>query len=126
MRFARIGALLAVVALVAAIPLAAPVAAQDADDSAQVVLDWNQSALAASTAAALPPPVAALVMAMVHGAIYDAVVSIAGKYQPYLGQLEADASASKVAAAATAAHGVLKNLFPFQAGSLQAKLDTSL
>jgi len=65
-------------------------------------------------------------MAMMHGAIYDAVVSIAGKYQPYLGQLEADPTASKVAAAATAAHGVLDDLFPFQAASLQAKLDASL
>ena len=63
---------------------------------------------------------------MVHGAIYDAVVSIAGGYQPYLGQLEADPTASKVAAAATAAHDVLAGLFPDQAADLQTKLDTSL
>jgi hypothetical protein len=126
MRSTRIRALAAVVALVAAIPLATPVAAQDDDSSPQAVLDWNQNAVAAAGAAALPPPVASLVMAMVHGAIYDAVVSIAGGYQPYLGQLEADPTASKVAAASTAAHDVLLNLFPFQAGSLQAKLDASL
>ena len=126
MRSVRIKALVVAAALLVATPVAIPVAAQDADDSAQVVLDWNQNALAAATSAALPPPVASLVMAMVHGAIYDAVVSIAGKYQPYLGKLEADPTASKVAAAATAAHDVLLNLFPFQAGGLQAKLDTSL
>jgi hypothetical protein len=63
---------------------------------------------------------------MVHGAIYDAVVSIAGRYTPYLGQLEADPTASKVAAAATAAHDILANLYPDQAADLQAKLDTSL
>src|SRR4029450_10443076 len=84
MRSTRIRALAAVVALVAAIPLATPVAAQDDDSSPQAVLDWNQNAVAAAGAAALPPPVASLVMAMVHGAIYDAVVSIAGGYQPYL------------------------------------------
>jgi hypothetical protein len=120
-----LGALAATALLATA--LAVPTSAQGEDDSAQVVLDWNQYAVAATTAApALPPPLAGLVMAMVHGAIYDAVVSIAGGYQPYLGQLEADPTASKVAAAATAAHDVLKNLFPFQAGGLQAKLDTSL
>jgi hypothetical protein len=126
MRSVRIKALVLAAALVVVTPVAIPVAAQDADDSAQVVLDWNQTALAAATAGSLPPPVSALVMGMVHGAIYDAVVSIAGKYEPYLGKLEADPTASKVAAAATAAHDVLLNLFPFQAGGLQAKLDASL
>jgi hypothetical protein len=116
----------AIVALIVAVPAAAPVAAQDADDSAQVVLDWNMNTLAAAGAAETPPPVTALHVAMVHGAMYDAVVSIAGKYQPYLGPLEADPTASKAAAAATAAHDVLANLYPDQAADLQTKLDTSL
>ena len=97
MRSARFVALVAVVGLIVAVPAAAPVAAQDADDSAQVVLDWNVNTLAAAGAAETPPPVTALHVAMVHGAMYDAVVSIAGKYQPYLGPLEADPTASKVA-----------------------------
>ena len=71
-------------------------------------------------------PSRACSLAMVHGAIYDAVVSIAGGYQPYLGKLDADPTASKVAAAATAAHDVLAAMYPDQAADLQALLDTSL
>ncbi len=122
----RIKALVVATALLVATPVALPVAAQDADDSAQVVLDWNMNILAATATGETPPPVTATHVAMAHGAIYDAVVSIAGKYQPYLGKLDADPTASKVAAAATAAHDVLLNLYPDQKDDLQAKLDTSL
>jgi hypothetical protein len=126
MRSVPIKALVVAAALLVATPVAIPVAAQEADESGQVVIDWNMNTLAAISTAAPPPPVASLYMAMVHGAIYDAVVSIAGEYQPYLGALEADPTASKVAAAATAAHDVLLNLFPDQEGDLTAKLETSL
>src|SRR6478752_109813 len=102
MRSVRFRALVAAAALLVATPMAIPVAAQDADDSAQVVLDWNQNTLAAATTAKGPAAVTGLYLAMVHGAIYDAVVSIAGGYRPYLGKIEADPSASKVAAAGTA------------------------
>lgn len=126
MRSPRMKALVAIAALLVVMTAATPVAAQDAADSAQVVLDWNQKTLAAAATAGGPPAVTGLFVAMVHGAIYDAVVSIAGGYQPYLGQLAADPGASKAAAAATAAHGVLSDLFPDQAPDLQALLDTSL
>jgi hypothetical protein len=119
-----LGALVA--ATLAASMLSGLVAAQADDESPQVILDWNVNTLAAAGTASAPPPVAALYVAMAHGAIYDAVVSIAGKYEPYLGQLEADPTASKVAAAATAAHDVLVDLFPDQAADLQTKLDASL
>ena len=50
-------------------------------------------------------------MAMVHGAIYDAVNAIDGGYQPYLPDLQpASPSASVDAAVATAAHDVLVGL----------------
>jgi hypothetical protein len=65
-------------------------------------------------------------MAMVHGAMHDAVNAIAGGYQPYLEGLTADPTASKVAAAAAAAHGVLAASFPDQAADLDALLETSL
>src|SRR4051812_23196576 len=96
------------------------------DDSAQVVLDWNQNTIGAFVKSGGPGAVASLALAMVHGAIYDAVVSIAGGYQPYLGTLDADPTASKVAAAASAAHDVLAAMYPDQAADLQALLDTSL
>jgi hypothetical protein len=105
---------------------ALPVAAQATDDDASVITDWNQVGLMATATAGTPPTSTSALMGVVHGAIYDAVISIAGGYEPYLGRLEADPDASKVAAAATAAHGVLTELFPDQSADLQARLDESL
>jgi hypothetical protein len=58
--------------------------------------------------------------------MHDAVNAIAGRYQPYLEGLEAEPAASKVTAAAAAAHGVLAGSFPDQAPDLDALLETSL
>jgi hypothetical protein len=90
------------------------------------VLDWNLHAVAAlsnpTTQPPLPsppifvgagetPPVAASHLAMVQGAVYDAVNAIDGGFQPYLAGLPpASPSASKPAAVATAAHDVLVGL----------------
>jgi len=123
-RFRRLGALAVMAALV--IPSVVPAAAQSDDDSAQVILDWNVNALGAAGKAGGSAALTGLYLAMTHGAVYDAVVSIAGGYQPYIGKLDADPTASKVAAAATAAHDVLAALFPDQAADLQTLLDTSL
>ena len=58
-----------------------------------------------------PPPVSQLHLAMVQGAVYDAVNAIVGGYQPYLPDLPtASPSASQEAAVATAAHHVLVGL----------------
>ena len=57
------------------------------------------------------PPVSQLHLAMVQGAVYDAVNAIDGGYQPYLADLPpASRSASQEAAVATAAHDVLVGL----------------
>jgi hypothetical protein len=96
------------------------------DGSPQVILDWNVNTLGAASTAGIPPAVTNLYMAMVHGAVYDAVNAITGKYQPYLEGLEADPTASTVAAAAAAAHGVLAGSFPDQAADLDALFATSL
>jgi hypothetical protein len=81
-----------------------------------VVAEWNRHTFEALSNAATgeimgagqPPPVSSLYVAMVHGAIYDAVIMIDGGYQPYLGGLPiAPRTASKAAAVATAAHDVL-------------------
>ena len=54
------------------------------------------------------PTVAILHLAMVQGAVYDAVNMIDGGHEPYLDDLPAaPSSASKSAAVATAAHHVL-------------------
>jgi hypothetical protein len=76
---------------------------------------WNERAAITLTngpAAATPgvqftPPVAVVHLAIVQGAVYDAVNAIKGGHDPYLAGLKAPTSASKGAAASTAAHHVL-------------------
>jgi len=53
------------------------------------------------------PGEAAVYMGIVHAAIYDAAVAIAGGYQPYATAIDAPANASAAAAVATAAHHTL-------------------
>lgn len=68
------------------------------------------------------PQVQGRSFAMVHGAIYDAVNSIAGRpYQPYLVAPPANGSESKDAAVASAAFQVLSWLFPAQQAALQTQ-----
>jgi hypothetical protein len=96
----------AVVAALAAVWLAAP-----ATSHATAVTDWN--AVAASTLAAIPgpaggaPPASQINLAMVQGAVYDAVVAIEPRYRPYLLRARFGRGASQDAAVATAAHRVL-------------------
>ena len=87
-----------------------------ADSPATAVLDWNKHAFdalnnpptnAATPGAGMTTPVQAVHMAMVQGAVYDAVNSIARGYRPYLDVPRAPRSASQAAATATAAHDVL-------------------
>jgi hypothetical protein len=132
MRFMRFGARrgLALVALAALMvqPVAAqsPASSGPPEESGQAVIDWNMNTLAALAAAEAPPAVAQVTLAMVHGSVYDAVNSIVGGYEPYLGTVDADPGASASAAVAAAAHGVLVELFPDQAADLQTALDTAL
>jgi hypothetical protein len=91
-----------------------PVTAR-AVEPANPVLDWNQIAIGilSSPSADTPPvagqtpPVASIHLAMVHGAVYDALMAIDGGYTPYIGGLPAAPGASRAAAVATAAHDVL-------------------
>ena len=104
-------------ALVATVLGAAPAVAQP--DQSDAVLVWNLHAsdalinapTAATPGAGQPPPVSQLHLAMVQGAVYDAVNAIVGGYEPYLPDLPAASqSASQDAAVATAAHDVLVGL----------------
>ena len=90
---------------------------------ADAVMDWN------ATAAALPiaaPPVHARVMAAMHSAVHDAINAIEPHHETYRFQVEASPSASKDAAVASAAHGVLVALVPSQKAALDAALAKSL
>jgi hypothetical protein len=68
-----------------------------------MVIDWNQTALRATEIAAVPVPVQARAMAMVHAAIFDAVNAIERKYAIYAIDVGAKPGALPEAAAAAAA-----------------------
>ena len=102
------------IALIAAALHSGPAYAAEND----AVRVWNERAVialvngptASPKGVQFTPPVAMIHMAIVQGAVYDAVNAIKGGHQPYLGGLKAATSASKGAAAATAAHHVLVGL----------------
>lgn len=111
------GGLGALVLIVAAGSI--PVASVAAVEPGGMVLAWNLNAVNALSnpanvtppGAGYTPPVASIRLAMVQGAVYDAVNAIDGGHEAYLhGLPTAPASASKAAAAATAAHHVLVGL----------------
>jgi len=87
---------------------------------ADVVTDWNNAALDAIRNGHTPPPIASRSLAILHVSIYDAVNGIARTHEPYLVQSEVPASASREAAASTAAHGALVSLFPAAESSFHA------
>ena len=90
--------------------------------AADTVLEWNALAVEATRVARLSPNAQTRALAMVHGAVFDAVNGIEGGYAPYLVTRHAPSWASEEAAAAVAAHDVLVGLMPAQ----QATLDTAL
>ena len=122
----------AIVSLMAMLGAVGVPAAQQAGavttESAAVVVEWNANAQAAIIGrAGQGPTVAYLHLAMVQGAVYDAVNAIEGGHEPYLGSPSvADQADSSPAAVATAAHGVLLGLFPGQQTTLDAQLAASL
>jgi hypothetical protein len=93
---------------------------------ADVVLDWNEVALARVAAAGQMPPDGARTMAMVHVAMFDALDAIDRRYRPVAFHARAPASASGEAAAALAAFTVLAALFPDQRPALEEARSESL
>ena len=85
--------------------------------AADPIAAWNQISENAVKAAGHPPPVAALDFAIVHLAIYDAIESIDGHYEPYNTRVPG-ATGSLSAAAAKAGHDTLVGLFPGQIAAL--------
>ena len=104
---------------------AAAVIALSASASARgdTVTDWNVHAVNALVGTAgQSPTVSTVHLAMVHGAVYDAVNSIDERYEPYLVEVRARDWYSKDAAAATAAYRVLLGIVPGAAGHAGAAL----
>ena len=79
---------------------------------ADVVLDWNEIAMATLASQRQSPFASARFMSITQLAVFEAVNAITGDYEPYLGTVVAPAGASADAAAVAAAYTVLKNYFP--------------
>ena len=92
------------------------------------VIQWNRILLGIlRTPGAQPATVhATRNMAIMHAAVYDAVNAIVRTHSDYLIHLKAPRHASVAAAAASAAHDVLVQLYPSQTAILDADLATSL
>jgi hypothetical protein len=93
---------------------------------ADVVLDWNEVALARVVAAKQSPPDGARTMAMVHLAMFEAINTVEQRYAPYAFKGRAPDGASAEAAAAAAASSVLVKLFPDQAQPVEAAYAASV
>ncbi len=95
-----------------------------------VVTDWNAIAITNARASAAPgantPGGTNLYVAYVELAVYNAVVSIQGGYQPYKYDVSAPAGASADAAAIEAAYRMLVHLLPDRVGPLATAYTTSL
>src|SRR3954454_17689458 len=112
--------LLAVAVCAAAVLAAAPA-------RADVVTDWNENATTVLVTDNGQGAVAVAHLAMVHGAVYDAVSAIDRGYAPYIAAPRAKRWYSQDAAAATAAYRVLVASAPrvVPPDKLQAAIDTS-
>lgn len=94
--------------------------------AADVITDWNETAVAAGYVAKQLPPAHTRVVAMVHLAMFEAVNSLDARYRPYRTRLAAEAGASPEAAAASAAHYLLVRFYPEQAKEMDKALQASL
>jgi hypothetical protein len=114
------------------LPLASLVILFSADAKADVVTDWNatlrkviQDDGVLNTPARADPGWSTRAAAMMNTAIYDAFQSVNRTHKPFLYTLKTP-GASEIAAAAQAAHDVLIDCYPLQAGTIDAALATTL
>src|SRR6185312_16200175 len=83
------------------------------------VLYWSQ--LAESTISVGRPPASSEVLnGLVHATIYDAVMSVKGRYEPFAVSIRHSGPTSVDAAVAAAARGVLVTRVPGQASTVEA------
>jgi len=134
-RYLQIGLVSAGLLLRACVPISASANAksQSPQDSTSqqvnTVLQWNRALLAiVRTPGAQPATVhPTRSFAIMHAAIYDAVNAIDRTHRPYLVRLSGvPRNASREAAAASAAHEVLVELYPAFKTTLDAQLQQSL
>lgn len=93
---------------------------------ADVVLEWNEVTLQVIRRNNTPPPLAARTLAMVHGAMYDAVNSVERTHQPLRVYVPDMSAASSAAAAAEAAFRILISHYPNERANMEATVSASL
>jgi hypothetical protein len=93
---------------------------------ADVVTEWNEIMVQTAQVATPDPVVRARTAALAQVAVFEAVNSIVGDYEPYDHALAAPQGASAEAAAVAAAHRVLSTLHPQATSQLDAARDQSL
>ena len=129
----RAGALLSacviavLVASLAGAATAAPTAATTTSDDPTVITDWNAIAVTTLAGDTTRQPIEAfLYTAFVQAAVYDAVVGVKGRYEPYSFHARARRGTSAQAAAVAAAHKVLVTYSPAAQATLDAAYAASL
>lgn len=116
-----------VILLTAALGARPLVARAEPSSEAEAVIAWNAIARRTSiTLARQPVPLAQVMLAYVQAAVYDAVITIEGGYQPYAATLAPQPNASVPAAVAAAARAVLVHYFPDQQAALDADYTAAL
>src|SRR5215469_3725276 len=96
-------------------------------DSPAIISDWNETAVATLVGDTTTQPIEdILYMGFVQAAVYNAVVGIEGRYEPYRFHAHAPRGASAQAAAIAAAHKVLVTYVPSAQADLDAHYTESL
>jgi hypothetical protein len=96
-------------------------------DNPAVISDWNEIAVGALVGDTTTQPIEdILYMGFVQAAVYNAVVGIEGRYEPYRFHAHAPRGASAQAAAIAAAHKVLVTYVPAAQADLDARYAASL
>jgi len=92
-----------------------------------VITDWNAIAVDTFRGDPTKAPVDNLLyMAFMHAAVYNAVVGVEGRYEPYRFNAHAPSGSSAQAAAVAAAHEILVTYSPYAQTNLDAAYAASL
>jgi hypothetical protein len=97
-----------------------------ADSAVRAMATWNVIALQTTSTGPFSPPRESRAVAMVSMAMFDAVNSITGQYEPFTVRVVAERTASPAAAIIAAAHDVLAALYPSAVSALDVAYDSSL
>ena len=92
---------------------------------ADSVIDWNVIAINTAVTAKANPFAQGRYAAIAQLAVFEAVNSITGEYQPYLGTLTQRPGASRDAAAVEASYDVLSHYFGLTNPAIQAALNSA-